>query len=163
MAIGRCNARWLCALGVLLSIFAGPWAAESRSPKIPLISEIQIEGNQRVESDAIRLHITQRAGEPLNPDAVSDDIKSIYQMGFFSNVIADTRKQNGKEILVYKVIERPQVTDVKITGMKGLAPTDDKIVAAMKMHPGRSWIRRASRETEKAIKDAYAGQRLFRH
>ena len=102
----------------------------------PIISAIQIEGNQRVEDDAIRLHISQRAGEPLNRDAVSNDIKSIYQMGFFQNVIAETRNQNGKEVLVYKVIERPQITDVKIAGMKEIRPTDDKIIAAMKMHPG---------------------------
>ncbi len=121
----------------------------------PIISALQIEGNQRVESDAIRLHISQRVGEPLNADAVSNDIKSIYQMGFFRNVITETRNQNGKVVLVYKVIERPQVSDVKITGMKEIRPTDDKIIAAMKIHPGSIMDTARVRETEKGIKDAY--------
>ena len=157
MAIGRCNARWLCALGVLLSLLL-PLGGELARAQNPLISEVQIEGNQRVESDAIRLHISQRTGEPLNRDAVSADIKSIYQMGFFQNVTADTRNQGGKEVLVYKVIERPQITDVKITGMNELRPTDDKIIAAMKIRPGSIMDPSRVAETKKGIKEAYEGK-----
>src|ERR1019366_3700120 len=157
VAIGRCNARWLCALGVLLllSLTLGGTIALAQNP---VVSAIQIEGNQRVEDDAIRLHISQRPGEPLNRDAISNDIKSIYQMGFFQNVTAETRHQKGKEVLVYKVTERPQITDVKITGMKELRPSDDKIVAAMKVHPGSIMDPARINETKKGIKEAYAGK-----
>jgi outer membrane protein insertion porin family len=127
----------------------------ARAQNNPLISEIQIEGNQRVESDAIRLHITQHTGEALNRDAVSADIKSIYQMGFFQNVTADTRDEGGKEVLVFKVTERPEVTDVKITGMKAIRPSDDKIIAAMKVHPGSIMDPTRVKETEKEIKETY--------
>lgn len=155
MAIGRCNARWLCALGVLLSLLLAVGGNLARAQNNPLISEIQIEGNQRVESDAIRLHITQHTGEALNRDAVSADIKSIYQMGFFQNVTADTRDEGGKEVLVFKVTERPEVTDVKITGMKAIRPSDDKIIAAMKVHPGSIMDPTRVKETEKEIKETY--------
>ena len=158
MAIGRCNARWLCALGVLLSLLLPAGGTNALAQNNPIISAIQIEGNQRVEDDAIRLHISQRPGEPLNRDAVSSDIKSIYQMGFFQNVTADTRYQNGKEVLVYKVTERPQITDVKMVGMKEIRPTDDKIVAAMKLHPGSIMDPARVEETKKGIKEAYEGK-----
>ena len=155
VAIGKWSARWLCAIGVVLSLVLGGSLALAQNP---LISAIQIEGNQRVEDDAIRLHISQRPGEPLNRDAVSNDLKSIYQMGFFQNVTADIRHQNGKDVLVYKVIERPQITDVKIVGMKALKPTDDKIVAAMKLHPGSIEDPARVAETKKGIKDAYGSK-----
>jgi outer membrane protein insertion porin family len=155
VAIGRCNARWLCALGVLLSLLLAVGGNLARAQNNPLISEIQIEGNQRVESDAIRLHITQHTGEALNRDAASADIKSIYQMGFFQNVTADTRDEGGKEVLVFKVTERPEVTDVKITGMKAIRPSDDKIIAAMKVHPGSIMDPTRVKETEKEIKETY--------
>ncbi len=157
MAIGRCNARWPGALGVLLSLTLLLSGNIARAQN-PIISDIQIEGNQRVESDAIRLHISQRTGEPLNNAAVSEDIKSIYKMGFFQNVTADTRNEKGKEVLVYKVTERPQVTDVKITGMKEVRTTDDKIVAAMKIHPGSILDPTRVKETEKEIKEVYEGK-----
>jgi len=154
VAIGRCNARRLGVLGVLLSLML-PWRGTVALAQSPIISAIQIEGNQRVEDDAIRLHISQRPNEPLNHDAVSNDIKSIYQMGFFQNVTVDTRYQNGKEVLVYRVIERPQVTDIKIVGMKEIRSTDDKIVAAMKLHPGSIMDPSRVNETKKGIKEVY--------
>jgi outer membrane protein insertion porin family len=157
VAIGRCNARWFRALGVLLSLLL-PLGGAIALAQNPIISAIQIEGNQRVEDDAIKLHVSQHPGEALNRDAVSNDIKSIYQMGFFSNVTAETRYQTGKEVLVYKVTERPQITDVKITGMKEFRTSDDKIVAAMKLHPGSIVDAARVNETKKAIKDAYEGK-----
>ncbi len=155
VAIGRCNARRLGALVVVLSLLL-PWGGPlARAQNNPVISAIQIEGNQRVEDDAIRLHVTQRIGEPLNRNDVANDIKSIYQMGFFQNVTANTRLESGKEVLVYKVIERPQITDIKITGMKAIRPSDDKIVAAMKVHPGSIMDPARINETKKGIKQAY--------
>ena len=158
MAIGRCNARWCCALGVLLSLMLPVRGNLALAQNNPVISAIQIEGNQRVEEDAIRLHVTQRVGEPLNRDAVSNDIKSIYQMGFFRNVTADTRYQGGKETLVYRVVERPLVSDVKIVGMKAIHTTDDKIIAAMKVHPGAIMDPTRVAETKKGIKEVYEGK-----
>ena len=83
-------------------------------------------------------------------------------MGFFQNVTADTRNQNGKEVLVYKVIERPQITDVKITGMKDVRPTDDKIIAAMKIHPGSIIDPARVNETKKGNQGSLREQGLFR-
>jgi outer membrane protein insertion porin family len=154
VAIGRSNSRRLCALAVLLSLML-PMCGAVALAQNPVVDAIQVEGNQRVEDDAIRLHISQRPGEALNRDAVSNDIKSIYQMGFFSNVTADTRYQNGKNVLVYRVTERPQITDVKIVGMKEVRSTDDKIVAAMKLHPGSIMDPLRVNETKKEIKEVY--------
>jgi outer membrane protein insertion porin family len=139
----------------LLSLWLPIGAVRARAQTNPIINDIQIEGNQRVEADAIRLHISQRTGEPLNRDAVSNDIKSIYQMGFFQNVTADTHYQKGREVLVYRVHERPQITDIKIVGMKAIRSTDDAIVAAMKVHPGSIMDPARVNETKKGIKDAY--------
>ena len=154
VAIGRCCARCICALGILLSLLltAGGTLAFAQNP---VISAIQIEGNQRVEDDAIRLHVTQRTGEPYNADAVSNDIKSIYQMGFFRTVTADRRLEGGKYVLDYKVVERPQITDIKIEGMKAIRSTDDKIIAAMKLHPGSIMDPARVNETIGGIREVY--------
>src|ERR1700730_11563640 len=112
-----------------------PSAAHAQASQ-PIINKIQIVGNQRVEEDAIRIHITQQVGHPLDPNAQSADIKSIYSLGFFSDVSAHVVQQGGQNVLVYAVKERPQITDVKLYGMKAIRSNDDKIVAAMKVHPG---------------------------
>ena len=121
----------------------------------PFIDEIQIEGNQRVETDAIRVHISQQAGQPEDVNAVDQDIKAIYKMGFFDTVNADVRKIGGKNVLVYIVKERPQVTDVRFGGMKALRSTDDKIVAAVKVHPGSILDTAKVKESINGITDVY--------
>ena len=71
-------------------------------PTGSIISAIRIEGNQRVEVDAIRIHISSHAGQPLDQNNVDGDIKSIYRMGFFDHVNADVEHQGGNVVLIYK-------------------------------------------------------------
>ncbi|MFZ0677268.1 outer membrane protein assembly factor BamA [Candidatus Binatus sp.] len=128
----------LCTNLVLIVLMVAAMLAPSvaRAQAQPIVSKIEIAGNQRVEEDAIRIHITQQVGQPLDPVAVDNDVKSIYRLNFFENVTPHLVQRNGQTVLVYYVKERPQITDVKFYGMKAIRSNDDKIVAATKLHPG---------------------------
>jgi outer membrane protein insertion porin family len=102
----------------------------------PTISRIRIDGNQRVEEDAIRIHITAQSGQPLNDAVVDQNVKAIYRMGFFTDVHATLDRQGGQAILTYHVKERPLITDVRTEGMKEIKPTADEMVGALKLHSG---------------------------
>lgn len=122
----------------------------------PIVSKVEIAGNQRVEDDAILIHITQQAGQPLDAAAVDQDIKSIYKMGFFDNVgVKKIAQPNGSIILVYQVKERPQITDVKFYGMKAIRFNDDKVVTATKIHPGAILDPTAVKETINGVTQIY--------
>jgi outer membrane protein insertion porin family len=121
----------------------------------PVIAQIRVEGNLRVETDAIRIHISQQAGQPYDANAVDQDIKAIYQMGFFSHVSAAIQSINGQPVLVYKVTEQPQVTDVRFEGMKAFRSTDDKIVEAVKVHPGSIYDPSQAKTTINGITELY--------
>ena len=105
-------------------------------PSGPIISEILIQVNQRVEPDAIKIHISSRAGQPLDPTTVDEDVKAIYRMGFFNHVSANVDHQGGTVVLTYVVQERPLITDVRFGGMKAIKQTDDKVINAVKLHGG---------------------------
>ena len=122
----------------------------------PIISKVEIAGNQRVEEDAIRIHITQQPNQPLDQAAVDNDVKSIYRMGFFENVTPRIEQRGSQTVLVYHVKERPQITDVKLYGMKAIRSNDDKIVAAMKVHPGAILDPIAVKETINNIEQVYS-------
>ena len=111
---------------------ATAWA----QPTGPIISEIRIQGNQRVEADAIKIHISSRAGQPLDQATVDADIKAIYKMGFFDHVSADVEHQGSTVVLTYLVQERPLITDVRFGGMKAIKSNDDKIIKVVKLHGG---------------------------
>ena len=122
----------------------------------PTISKIEIKGNQRVEEDAIRIHITQQTGQPLDQNAVTADVKAIDRLGFFESVSAHVEQEGGRDVLVYYVRERPQITDVRFYGMKAIRSNDDKIVAATKVHPGTILNPVDVKETINAVTAVYA-------
>ncbi len=146
-------------LPVVLAIIILAHSAISRAqPSGPIISAIEIAGNQRVEKDAIRIHLTTQPGQPLNPAVVDQDVKAIYRMGFFRRVTAELRNRNGKTVLVYRVQEQPMVADVQLKGMKNVTPTDDKVIAAMKVHTGVIFDPSSVQATIDGIKQIYQGK-----
>ncbi len=103
---------------------------------VPIISQIKVAGNQRVETDAILLHIESKPGLPLDPATVDRDIKAIYRMGFFDYVTAHEEQQGANAVLIFDVRERPLITDVRFGGMKALKPNEDSVINAVKLHGG---------------------------
>jgi outer membrane protein assembly factor BamA len=127
----ECVAVWLALLLVWFGVLAGASAVLAQGTA-PIISRIQIEGNQRVEESAIRINISSQPGRPLDENLVDQDVKAISKMGFFEagGVQAEVRKEAGQNVLVFVVKERPQITDVRLEGMKAIRTNDDKVVAA---------------------------------
>lgn len=148
-------------IGLVLAAFSlsllAAAVARAQGPA-PIISKVEITGNQRVDRDAILIHITQQTNQPLDQTAVDADIKSIYRMGFFESVTARVEQQGGRSVLIYRVRERPQITDVKFYGMKAVRSNDDKIVAAVKVHPGSILDPVAVKETIAGVTQVYAGE-----
>ncbi len=120
---------------LLVALLCGITTARAQ-PGGPVISEIRIQGNQRVEPGAIKIHISSRAGQPLDPALVDKDVKAVYRMGFFDQVSADVEHQGNAAVLTFIVQERPLITDVRFGGMKAIKSTDDKIINAVKLHGG---------------------------
>src|SRR5258708_33915889 len=77
-------------------------------------------------------------------------------MGFFDSVSDTVERRGSANVLVYRVKERPQITDVKFYGMKAIRSNDDKIVAATKLHPGTILDPVAVKETINAVSAVYA-------
>ncbi|WP_242395665.1 outer membrane protein assembly factor BamA [Anaeromyxobacter oryzisoli] len=122
------------ALGVLaaLALAVAP-AARAEVAGDPVVKAIRIEGNRRVEADAIRAAISQKVGEPLDPAKVDNDIRAIMKLGFFSDVTVDAEDLEAAPVLVYHVTERPTVRSVKVVGNEALSKDDLK--DAMELKP----------------------------
>jgi outer membrane protein insertion porin family len=57
--------------------------------KAGVMSRIIIIGNKRVDEEAVKAKIKSKSGELFSSDDLRDDIKAIYDMGFFEDVTAD--------------------------------------------------------------------------
>ncbi len=134
VTVEKRNARGI-AIGsilVFLAVVSGWSIARAQAPQI--VSEVRISGNQRVEADAIRIHISSRPGGPYDEATVDQDVKAIYKMGLFEQVNAEVGHENGRTILILHVKERPFVAEVRLQGMKKISAEDDKVRANIRLH-----------------------------
>lgn len=87
------------------------------------VQSVVIEGNQRIDSAAVRAQIKSVPG-PVSSALVSADIKAIYATGFFAQVSAAVvTDAPGGPALTFTLVEKPVVRKVFI---KGNADVDEK-------------------------------------
>jgi len=87
--------------------------------------EVQIQGNRRIEAAAILNVVKFKAGDTLYTDKTDADIREIYKLGYFQDVKALVEQSEKGTILIYSVLEKPIVRDIKFEGNKEL--TTDKL------------------------------------
>ncbi|HXX79963.1 MAG TPA: outer membrane protein assembly factor BamA, partial [Thermodesulfovibrionales bacterium] len=93
--------------------------------QLPVVNSIEVKGLKRVEEGAVKSKITQKVGEPLSNEKVSEDIKSIFKMGYFDDVKTEIEPMEGGIKLTYVVKEKPTIIRVEFQGNKELE--DDKL------------------------------------
>jgi outer membrane protein insertion porin family len=113
---------------VLVGGSGGETAGQTGSPRI---DRVVIEGNSRVDEEAIRVHLRSTEGATLDRVIVARDVRTVYGMGFFDQVEADWQESDGGGVLVFRVVERPLIREVKIEGAKRVKA--EEIEAALKV------------------------------
>jgi len=89
-----------------------------------VIAKVLIEGNRAIEESAIRAQIKLKEGELFSPRALRDDIKTLYQMGYFQDIKAEKRHWGRGTAIVFVVQEKPVIKEIRFTGNKELKTSD---------------------------------------
>ncbi|HOY47032.1 MAG TPA: outer membrane protein assembly factor BamA [Alphaproteobacteria bacterium] len=98
----------VCSMAVAFSAFAD------------VVSRIDVSGNQRMDSESVRLLADVKIGNDLNSEDVNQIAKKLQQSGYFSKV--DVKLNDG--VLKIKLNESPTVNMVTIEGNDEIS-TDD--------------------------------------
>lgn len=98
-----------------------------------VIAEVKVRGSDRIEAEAIRGNVKSKKGEILRPEQVSEDIRSIYKMGFFEKVDAEVSDSPAGKVLTFVVQENPSVQEVRMSGNKKIKEKD--LLAAIATKP----------------------------
>ena len=80
------------------------------------IVKITILGNEKVAEDVIRSNIKSKEKESLSIPQIRKDLKSIYEMDFFTDVIIDLRDVEGGKEVIFIVVEKPSIRNIMISG-----------------------------------------------
>jgi outer membrane protein insertion porin family len=103
---------------------------KSLPPSLPegaiRVLEVAVSGNRRIDADAIRAVAATREGGSFSRRQVAEDVKRIYELGFFRDVkvLADPL-QDGVRI-EFKVDENPIIRRVTLSGNENLDSDDIK-------------------------------------
>ena len=81
------------------------------------IAQVQFRGNRKVEDDAIRAVLLTKAGGRLDLAKVREDIRAMWEMGFFSDVVVEAEPDpGGGVIIIFSVAEKPSVRKILVSG-----------------------------------------------
>ncbi len=137
------------------------WAQSQPSSQSPplIVKAIEVQGNKRVDRDAILYKLKSREGEPFSVDKVREDVKTLYETGYFEDVQVDAEPFEGGVKLIFKVKERPLVSRVLIKGNKKIKTKD--IVKELKKFPLSIYNENIVKENVKKIVQMYQAKGYF--
>ena len=95
------------------------------------VSDIQIEGNDRIATSAILAAVQLDAGTDITMDAVDSALRRIYKIGSFEDVSAQLTEVQGAKIVTFVVSELPLVRRINFKGNDELK--EEKLRPLLKM------------------------------
>jgi outer membrane protein insertion porin family len=88
------------------------------------VSRVDVLGTRRIESDAVMQIMTSKPGGVYSPEAVNNDLRAIWAMGYFDDVRIDVESGVAGRILTVNVVEKPSVRQVLIVGASEVSEDD---------------------------------------
>ena len=102
-------------------------AASAPAEGLPLnIVDIKVRGNAKVEAEAIITLLKSRRGDNLDKSLVADDIRTLYGLGYFSDIRFLRSDVPGGIDLIIQVVEKPAIVAIKYEGMNEVTPDSIK-------------------------------------
>lgn len=94
-----------------------------------IISEVRVEGNQRIEADTIRSYLLISVGTPYDRSRVDRSLKALFNTGLFADV---TIRQEGDAVIV-NVVENPIINRLAFEGNQRIE--DETLTAEIQLRP----------------------------
>jgi len=107
-------------MGILMLIFlllygSFPLLPAKVDPQ-EIIREIVVEGNRTIDKATIFFTLKSKVGEPLSKEKIQRDLKALYALGYFEDIIFKTERVEDGIILIIVVEEKPVVEEIRIIG-----------------------------------------------
>ena len=86
-----------------------------------MVTQIDVVGAKKVEEATVRFKLKTRVGDPYSPEVVREDIKSLYTLGYFEDIVVQADIFEGGLKVIFVLHEKPSVQKIAIVGNKKLA------------------------------------------
>ncbi len=110
----------LAALPAAAAVLAAPAHAQRADTLSGTITNIQVEGNQRVEARTILTYLGLKQGDSFSQTEIDAGLKNLFSTGFF----ADVQLLRQGNTLIVRVMENPVISSVVFEGNDRVETTD---------------------------------------
>jgi outer membrane protein insertion porin family len=123
------------------------------------ITGIRVAGNRRITSDDILAYLTEKAGQTFSPEALSKDVRELWNSGFFDDIEVDLEREAGGVSLRFLVRERPNINEIEFEGNAEIDTED--LTEAIEVKSNSIISYPAIQRSIQKIRDKYAEQGYF--
>ncbi len=119
------------------------------------VKQIQIQGQRKIEKDAIEARLKSKVGAPYAESTIREDIQSLFKSGFFYDIQVN-REVSGRDVsLIYKVVEKPGITEILFEGNSEIKSEELLEATGMKAFEviNMSKLREATEKIQKMYED----------
>lgn len=113
------------------------------------VSEVIVEGTQRIEPDTVRSYMTLKSGEHFSSRKINDSLKTLFATGLFADV---TIRRQGAAIVV-QVVENPIIN--KIAFELNNEIDDDTLKSEIQLRPRIVFTRKRVQGDVKRLLELY--------
>lgn len=125
---------------------------------LPIVN-IRVAGNRRITSDDILAYLTEKVGQTFSPEALSKDVRELWNSGFFDDIEVDLERDTAGASLRFVVRERPNISEIEFEGNTEI-DTDD-LTEAIEVKSNSIISYPAIQRSIQKIRDKYAEQGYF--
>ncbi len=80
------------------------------------VTDIIVEGNNRIEDDAILRIVKTKPGDIYIPKNLSEDLRAVYSMGYFDDIRVESEKENSGRKIIFHIKEKPTIRKIIFKG-----------------------------------------------
>lgn len=132
---------------------------ESEKARGLLIANIEVAGNRRVSAEDVLSYLRERRGQAFNPDTLAQDVRELWNSGFFDDIEVDLERTDTAVILRFVVRERPAIVEVEFVGNAELDSED--LTEAIEVKTNTILSHPAIGRSIQKIRDMYAENGYF--
>ncbi len=151
-------------VGEAPSLPTGETPAEAAAP-VPdtgTLGRVNVQGNRRVETDAIRAVLPLKVGDTYEREKLKSALLAVWRMGYFNDVKLDVsaaRPPATGYVLTVLVSEKPAVREIKLEGNEELSRDDFKDTIEVK--PFQILDQEVVRKSAKKMQEKYVEKGFF--
>lgn len=122
------------------------------------VKAIDIQGNKTISVATILSKIKTRVGQPYNQSIISDDLKRLYNTGYFADVRVDRQDYDEGLKVIIAVEEKPIIEEITFSKTRYLRPRN--FLRKMENQVGKFLDKKALNDDIELIKELYSQKGL---